>query len=445
MTSWLLILLAAPFALALVVACLRDPMRVALPIFAALIPFGGGLSVGPSRYGSVSSLIGMLLAAGLVLQLITHRRSARRLSQSVGVWLLFLGTACATTLWTIERSTTINGLAVLGSLVLVYLFAAMSHVDRTALRRTENGLLVGGVAVVGYGFYQLLVLGGFPAEAGGGPAPDGRFGNDLLGPGVQAVSLLLPFTLALSRAFQESERIRKLAYAAIVALMFCGVLMTGSRTGTLATGLVLVTMVLSGPRQARKGILMTLAAGLVAAVLVWVYHPAGVASRTFESATSSSGRTDIWQVGLAACPDYCLYGSGWGTYPKVYAETQASVPEARVLRGDEGSYQPHNLWLLAVVELGLPGLILLTWGLALALVEAARLPIGLRAPPLSAAVGLAFSVFFLSSMEFKFFWMVLIMIALYRNVSLDEVGKPGLGSGRAVRPSAIGRTSPPVS
>jgi O-antigen ligase len=89
-----------------------------------------------------------------------------------------------------------------------------------------------------------------------------------------------------------------------------------------------------------------------------VYQPAGVASRSFDSATSSSGRTDIWQVGLAACSDYCAFGSGWGTYPQVYAETQASVPGARVLVGDQGSYQPHNLWLLAIVELGLPGLLL---------------------------------------------------------------------------------------
>jgi hypothetical protein len=58
---------------------------------------------------------------------------------------------------------------------------------------------------------------------------------------------------------------------------------------------------------------------------------------------------------------------------------------------------------------------------------------------------LGFSVFFLSSMEFKFFWMVLIMVALYRNVSLDETDEPGFASDTPVGRSAIGRIVPPVS
>lgn len=418
--SWLLVLAVAPFVVALLVVCLREPMRVTLPIFAALIPFGGALSVGPSRFGSVSSLIGLVLAVGLVLQLIATRRSARTLSSSVPAWLLFFGVACASTLWTIDRSSTINGLIVLGGLILVYVFTAMSYVDRTVLRRTENGLLVGGVTVVIYGLYQLVFLGGFPDDAtGAATASDGRFGNDLLGPGLQAVSLLLPFCVALSRAFSESGRLR-IVNAAIGVLMFWGILMTGSRTGTLAMAVVLATLAWSGPRQARRGLMVCLAAGIAVAALVWVLQPAGVASRSYESATSSSGRTDIWQVGFAACSEYCAFGSGWGTYPQVYAETQASVPSARVLVGDQGTYQPHNLWLLAIVELGLAGFILLTLGLGLSMVEALRLPRSLRGPPLSAVAGLTFAVFFLSSMEFKFFWMVLIVVVLYRNLNQAE-------------------------
>ena len=115
-------------------------------------------------------------------------------------------------------------------------------------------------------------------------------------------------------------------------------------------------MIVASPRGARRGLVAALLVGAAVTVLVWTFHPFGLAERTFESATSSSGRLDIWQVGLAACSDYCGIGSGWGTFPDVYAETQATVPGARVLTGDEGSYQPHNLWLLAVVELGVAGL-----------------------------------------------------------------------------------------
>lgn len=420
MTLWWM-LAAAPLALVVVVLCIREPMRLALPLYAALLPFGSGLSVvSSSSFGSLSSLAGVLLGVGLVAQLIGERRAARSLSLSVPIWLSLLGAACASVLWTIDRSTTVGGIMVLASLVLVYVLVAMSHADRVVLRRTENGLLVGGVAVVAYGLYQLLVEGGFPSDVTGATSPDGRFGNGLLGPGIQAVTLLLPLTIALHRAFAEAARGRQLRYTLVALLMFCGILMTGSRTGTLAVAVVVLAMAWAGPRHARPRFLATLLVAIVAAGAVWVFQPAGVASRTFESPTSSSGRTDIWRVGLSACDDYCLAGSGWGTFPQVYAETQASVPDARVLVGEGGSYQPHNLWLLAVIELGVVGLVLLTWGLGHAALDAWRLPRDRRGPPFAVVLGLCFAVVFLSSMEFKFFWMVLIMVALNRNVTEHE-------------------------
>ena len=420
MALWLLVLAAAPVVLAFVVLCLREPLRVALPIFAAVIPFGGALSIGASPFGSASSLMGLLLGAGLALQFTTNRRAAPTLPSTAAVWLLFLGAAGATVLWTINLSVTVTGLAVLGSLALTYVLVAISDVDRTVVRRTENGLLLGGVVVVCYGLYQLFVLGGFPDDVPGvGTVPDGRFGNDLLGPNIQAVSLMLPFVLALDRAF-AAVTFRwglRLLHAGFAVLMLWGVLMTGSRTGTLAAALVVLTLACTGQRRARKGLFAFLAAGVAVSAWVWVYQPAGVASRSFESATSSSGRLEIWSVGLASCSDYCVFGSGWGTFSQVYAETQASVPGAKVLVSDEGAYQAHNLWILVVVELGIPGLVLLTCGMLLGLWEAWRIPRALRGPPLSALVGLIFGVFFLSSMEFKFFWMVFIMIALYANLS----------------------------
>jgi len=143
---------------------------------------------------------------------------------------------------------------------------------------------------------------------------------------------------------------------------------------------------------------------------------------TVTDPAADRSRTDIWKVGAVACTKYCGYGSGWGTFPDVYAATQASVPGANVLVG-QGAYEAHNLWLLIGVELGTPGLLLFTTGLGVAVAEALRIPRDLRGPPLSALVGLCVGVFFLSSMEFKFFWMVLIVIALNRNVVAAEEPK----------------------
>jgi O-antigen ligase len=405
---------------AFVTWCLREPTRVALPIFASLVPFGESLSLGSSRFGSVSSLMGMLVALGLALRLATTRRSAPRLSPSIPIWLLFGAAAALSSVWTIDHAATYSDLTVLGSLLVVFVLVVTSDVDRAVLRRTENGLLVGGAAAVSYGLYELVSTGGFTPDTTTSVTPDARFGNNLLGPGILAVSLVLPLVIALSRAFKESGAGRRLMYGLLGVLILWGILMTGSRTGSLAVCLALVTLAFSGPKVARRGMLVCLGIGVTIGAAVWLFHPAGVATRSFATATSSSGRTDIWQVGLSSCPKYCAFGAGWGTFPEVYAETQALVPGAKVLVGANGSYQPHNIWLLALVELGVTGIVLLTWGLGVSVVEAVRLPAELRGPPLSALVGLLFGGLFLSSMDFKYFWMVLMLVAMNRNVAQAE-------------------------
>ena len=96
------------------------------------------------------------------------------------------------------------------------------------------------------------------------------------------------------------------------------------------------------------------------------------------------------------------------------------MPGARVLTGEEGSYQPHNLWLLAVVELGVAGFVLLTLGLAVGAYQALKLPPDYRPAAVGAVVGLAVGVLFLSSLEFKMFWLALMLVTLYRNVVAAE-------------------------
>jgi O-antigen ligase len=430
MSHGLLALIAVPVVLFLLVVCIREPMRIALPLFAALVPFGGGLSVGPSRYGSLSSLIGFVLGVGLVMQLVSARRGARRVSPTVPVWLLFLGVAGASVLWSITPSTSISDFLILASLILVFVFVSLSQVDRVVLRRTENGLLAGASAAAIYGFTQLIFLGGLPSDVPGvGASPEGRFGNGLLGPDNQAVAMLLPLSIALNRMMTMADRRKRVFHGLIASLLLGAILLTGSRGGLLATVVVIVTLAFTMPRGKRSKLLAYGAIGVIVAALVWIYHPAGIANRTFTSVTSSSGRTSIWQVGLAACPQYCPFGSGWGTFPDVYAATQATVPGASVLTGTGGSYQPHNLWLLAAIELGLPGLLLMAAGLGLALLEALRLPASLRRAPLSALVGTIVAAMFLSNLEFKFFWMALIAVALAHN--LADADPEFAGSGRA--------------
>jgi O-antigen ligase len=442
MWAWLWVILLVPLVAGVVVMCLRRPMQVALPIFAALVPFGKGLSIAPTPFGSASSLAGLLLGAGLVLQLVLgDRRAAPRLSRAVPVWLLFLATAGATVLWSVNPVVTAEGFAVLASLVLLFVVTSMSAVDRVVLRRTENGLLLGGAAVVGYGLYQLLVLGGFPGDRpGAGVVESGRFGNDLVGPNILALSLLLPLVIAVRRAAADGRSGEaRVFHGWLAALLLLGILMTASRSGTIAVGLALVALAVASPRLVRRRLWGGLVAASVVVAVVWAVQPGGITTRTFESAASTSGRADIWRVGLAACAQYCGHGSGWGTFPRVYAETQATVSQARVLVGDQGTYQPHNLLLLSLVELGVLGALLLIAGLVVGVVEAWRLPTALRGPPLAGVVGLLVALQFLSSMEFKIFWMVVIYVVMSRNLAdAERLGQAQAGRARREPAGTVG-------
>jgi O-antigen ligase len=408
-----LVAAVVPYALVAVILILRDPLRIGLPAFAASIPFGQMLAIGNSAFLSLSSIFGLLLAVGLLLERLRVRQAMAPLSPTVGIWLLFVGVVGSTTIWSISQVQTRIGFIIIASLVAIFALVSMSDVDAKALRRTENGLLLGGVLVVVVALYQYFVQGGFPGETVSlGPQPDGRFGNGLLGPDNQAVAFMLPLVIALTRVVSEREHRQRVLHGVIAAMLVAGVLATGSRGGLLAAGVAVIVLASSLPVGRTKLVAYGLIA-LTAAAVVFFTNPGGIAART-GTTTSSSGRTDIWRVAAAACPQYCPYGSGWETFPDVYQETQASVPDARVLVG-AGTYQAHDVWILIAIELGLPGLLLFAAAMFFTTLDASHLSPRLRGPPLAGFMATLFAAFFLSNAEYKFFWMALIYVALSRN------------------------------
>ncbi len=403
-------LLVLPVALIFVVLGLRRPVSVILPVYAATVPFGSALSTGlPSPFSALSSVLGVLLMVGLAGRLVFGRSSPVGFPATVSVWLLFLGVAGASAVWSVAPQLTEAGFQNLGSLVLLYLLLALTVVEFADLRRLEIAIVIGGAAAAVYGLLQLFALGGLPTSSDGGGA---RFGRDLLGANNTAAALLLPLAVALCRSADWPRLGGRIAYGGAAALILAGIVLTGSRGGLLATAACFGTALFAVMRG-RKVLLGYLAVALVTVTMVLVLQPAGVGSRT--DSTDSSGRTDIWKIGIKACETYCLQGSGWGTFPRVYELTQPRVPEARVLvRGT--SYEPHNIWILIGVEAGLAGLVLAALGLILTLRDTLRLPAMLRAPPLTAIVATLVAAFFLSNFEYKFFWMGLMYALLCRNV-----------------------------
>lgn len=407
----LLAVAASPLLVAYVVACVRDPLRWAMPPYAVLIPFSSLLSVAPGSFGNVSTLLGLLLGVALVFQLLTNRRGSAHVSAAVPVWLAFLALSGLTLFWSVAPRVSADDFIILASQVLLFVAIVLTRFDATTLRRLETALLLGGVLIVSYGLAQVTVLGGLPGRPDGGGAA--RFGDELLGANNQAAALLLPLAIAAARALSGPRNSRLLHGAAALLIIF-GILMTGSRGGLLATCVVLAAVLVLGPARVATKVALA-AAATVVLLVVLLANPGGFGERQL-GREGSSGRTDIWAVGAHACRLYCLTGAGWGGFPIVYQQELAAVPEARIQeRGT--NFEPHNIFLLAAVETGIAGLVLVTLGLVLALLSALRLPQAMRAPPAAAVLATMVSSFFLSNLGYKFFWAVLIYVAVSETVA----------------------------
>ena len=155
-----------------------------------------------------------------------------------------------------------------------------------------------------------------------------RFGRDLLGANNTAAALLLPLAVALCRSVDSPRLAGRVLWGLSAAIVLTGIVLTGSRGGLLAVAACFLTAMVAVVRG-RRILAGYLVAALVAVAVVLTLQPAGIGART--DSTDSSGRTDIWRIGIAACHTYCLTGAGWGTFPRVYEMTQPTVPEARTL------------------------------------------------------------------------------------------------------------------
>lgn len=424
-------------AIALVIA-LRNPVWL-LALYAAVVPFGSSLRIpGTGPFGSLSTLIGLLALVAILVRLASRPTDRVRPGATPALAVLLVGVATATIMWSIDPSRTLQQVAILASLVGLYVVVAMTPVTPEDVRRFENGLVAGGSVVGGYAVY-LAATGAlvnaedqrFVAAVGGSET-----GDDVADPNITAASLVLPITVALDRAMQPGHLGRRLGYVFVAVTLLLGMLLTGSRGGMLgALSAVLVLLLVRRPRTTavRAALLAPAMAFLIATALA----PQYVVER-LTTDTSSSGRNDIWIAGLRACPEHCAVGGGWGTFATAHQEVLLEHPDTR---GDRLLVEAHNLWLGTVVEGGLIALLLLILILWSTARDLSRLDPARRAPPLAALVGLIVTSVFLQSLGFKFFWLVLIYGALMLNASARPLTLSGVPL-RALDPEPVRQGGP---
>jgi hypothetical protein len=395
-----------PIAIVGVIAGLRAPLRVLLAVYAFLLPFGSAISVPigiPAPFDTPSSLMGLVVIVGLLAHLMLVPRSAPRLLPAVPAWLFFTAFLGLSFAWSVDAALTVDEAAVLLSLVVLYALVLLMPVEKVDLQRVEEAIVLGGAVAGAYGMVLLLQSG-----LVGGAAPRfataGGVGKGI-DPNITAATLVLPLAIAIGRAAHATTLAARVAFWTAGALIAGAIILTGSRGGILSAIAVIVVHLVSY-RRLRKMVVLGLGLVLIAGMTLAI-APENVRNRI--TRPGSSGRTDIWRTAMQRCDRYCVAGSGYGTFPTVYQDALHSEPSAR---GIDLPFVAHSIWIGALIETGAFGVALLLLGLGLVALDLIRLPVDARGSPLAGFVGVLVASTFLSTLGFKYFWMVLMYAGL---------------------------------
>jgi O-antigen ligase len=344
-------------------------------------------------------------------------------------------------------------------LTLLMVLVSAIDVDRKDLDVLRSAIIIGGIGVGAYALFLVLAGSSLPTHG-----VSQRFSiatnPSETDPNILAASLLLPLALSLERLFLGGSRWRDgrpswLLGAAGAFLTSVAILLTGSRGGVLSAVVVAGLTVLACGRLSAGTVLPRLAAGVVSiGVFVAVLSLVGPAAfgrspvgrflssdpvQRLTVVQGSSGRGDIWKAGLRACRLHCTYGAGLGNFTVAYNESTAFAGASRNVGLDRPA---HNVFLGLAVETGLVGLFL--FGLALSaewvLLGAPR--VRNLSPSLKPAlIAVLIANFFLSTLWFKYFWLVLTMIRATEGAAeaspVDLVASPPVTESRLPKPAAI--------
>lgn len=217
-----------------------------------------------------------------------------------------------------------------------------------AIRRREDFRLMVWAFVIGAVISSAIGLleSGGARLAGGIGDPDGEAA-------LLAAALMLDAGLIATLPRGSSPRFLAILGAVIMGI---GLLDTGSRGGLVALGVVLVAGVLFGGRWRFRALqILAVAAVLVPFYLTFLAPSAAVQHL---NSNTSSGRTDLWKVGVTMWEANPVLGVGSGNFGVASIHyVQKSGPLTRADLIVDVPRATHNTFLEIIDELGVPGFI----------------------------------------------------------------------------------------
>ncbi len=314
------------------------------------------------------------------------------------LWLLIL--SVISTLWAIDYETSMSRIPAYLTVPGLCLFVSILSFSELEYKYLTNSIIVGGIIAAVYIYItnsEELLKGGRIVL------------NDVNDPNNLAALLLLPLAFSMGNLLKTNHKGLKAVYITCIVLISPIFLLTGSRGGLLSALIFLACYVLfSNKGNKFKTFISICAVIAILAIVVIPMLPENIYARLFsadeyigEDATGS-GRTEIWEITIREIvPENILIGVGAGCAPVALIEFFGYFKGV------------HNIYLNMLCEYGLLGLPFFLIMLFYKWREQYRLKQYVEAALLVSICAVAF---FLDAYPKKFFWNVLMILAVNENL-----------------------------
>lgn len=405
-----LIYLGVLFAPLFIYLSISKPFIFPFGAYVFLLPFDSVLAISGSGGATITKLLGIFTIFVFLTKSLIEKKFEKP-DKATLYWILFIIYALSSFFWAIVPEVVQARFMTAIGLLLLYLVVASYGLQKNDFALTKYFLLAGGVSAALITIYKFRTYG-LAYDTTDYVRTSLTIGDRASELNKFAFSLLLSVSISIELLLNEKKKWLKILFLSGLSVIILCLLLNGSRGGLLGVGIIFISYILSQKKRLSVWVLV-----LCMAVLFVSLSPNYFSERWDQAVeTGGSGRLKIWGTGLAAAEKYWTVGAGLDNFPYVYNEFGSFTPySTKMGRG------AHNIYLSTFIELGIIGLLLLLLGMITHYRSISTYAQGSNAQMLKAAFwAMLVSCFFLDAIWTKTFWILWILIMMYRNVADKE-------------------------
>jgi len=391
----------------LIYLCINKPFIFPFGLYVLLLPFDSILSVtGSNKGATLTKFLGILTMAVLLFKGVFENK-IKWPDKTSYWWIFFMAYASLSLLWVTDIGSALSILPTAAGLFIFYLVSASYETKKSEFNTLKWFILIGGFISVIYEIYQYMK---------GSYGMEGRMtlevGERSTDPNMFAFSLIIPISVCIQTLIEQKVNIIKGLLVVVFGVMLFGLIITGSRGGFLGIVVMFYIYILSFKHKVKLGTIL-----IVIGIILSSFIPDFFVERWAD--TGGAGRTTIWYIGLKALEKYWFFGAGLNNFPNAFNEFAHYATYFN--KFDRGA---HNIYLEILVSYGIIGFFLLVASLTKHYRAAMSrfTQYKLDSIMLKASFwAILISSFFLGTFWSKSFWLLWMLIIMYKNVVDKEM------------------------